>query len=70
MLVSLETITSLGLARCPFAKEDYHTKDGRSTVISNSPFGTVYSSSAAITASATCSHSASWLESLHRLCFS
>ena len=36
------TLKSMGLDSCPFAREDYVTQDGRDTVITNSPFGTVY----------------------------
>lgn len=32
----------VGLAQCPFSKEDFHVKDGRHAAITNSVFGAVY----------------------------
>jgi len=32
----------VGLAQCPFSREDYHVKDGRDAAIPNSVFGVVY----------------------------
>jgi hypothetical protein len=36
------TCKEVGLAQCPFSKEDFSVKDGRQTVLTNSAFGAVY----------------------------